>query len=100
MFETGLPDFHKLVVTVLKSTFPKSPHKIIKYRSYKNFSNDLFWDDLNSFLKKENVTLDFTSLASFTKISIDTLNKHTPIKKKYFCAQTTQILLQKPYGKQ
>ena len=25
VFETGLSDFHKLVVTVLKSTFPKSP---------------------------------------------------------------------------
>ena len=40
VFENGLPDFHELVVTVLKSTFPKSPPKIITYRSYKNFSND------------------------------------------------------------
>ena len=29
VFETGLSDFHKLVVTLLKSTFPKSPSKII-----------------------------------------------------------------------
>ena len=42
VFETGLSDFHKLVVTVLKSTFPKSRPKIITYRSYKNFSKDLF----------------------------------------------------------
>ena len=84
MFETGLSDFHKLVVTVLKSTFPKSPPKIITYRSYKNFSNDLFRGDLH-FSKecKENINLDFTSLASFTKIFIDTLNKHAPIKKTY-----------------
>ena len=40
VFETGLSDFHKLVVTVLKSTFPKSPPKIITYRSYKNFYFD------------------------------------------------------------
>ena len=86
VFETGLSDFHKLVVTVLKSTFPKSPPKIITYRSYKNFSNDLFRDDLNSLLSKENMTRDFTSLASFTKIFIDTLNKHAPIKKKYIRA--------------
>ena len=32
------------------------------------------------------MTLDFTSLASFTKIFIDTLNKHAPIKKKYIRA--------------
>ena len=58
VFETGLSDFHKLVVTVLKSTFPKSLPKMITYRSYKNFSNDLFGDDLNSFLSKENMTID------------------------------------------
>ena len=29
------------------------------------------------------MTLDFTSLASFTKMFIDTLNKHAQIKKKY-----------------
>ena len=86
MFETGLSDFHKLSVTVLKSTFPKSSAKIITYRSYKNFSNDLFRDNLNSLLSKENMTHDFTSLASFTRIFIDTLNKHAPIKKKiYLC---------------
>ena len=34
VFETGLSDFHKLVVTVLESTFPKSLPKIITYRSY------------------------------------------------------------------
>ena len=33
VFETGLSDFHKLLVTVLKSTFPKSLPKIIIYRS-------------------------------------------------------------------
>ena len=36
VFEVGLSDFHKLAVTVLKSIFPKSPPKIITYRSYKN----------------------------------------------------------------
>ena len=34
VFETGLSDIHKLVVTVLESTFPKSLPKIITYRSY------------------------------------------------------------------
>ena len=56
---------------------------MITYKSYKNFSNDLFRDDLDSLLNKENMTLDFISLASFTKIFIDALNKYAPIKKKY-----------------
>ena len=37
------------------------------------------------------------SLASFTKIFIETMNKHAPIKKNIL-AQITQILLQKVYG--
>ena len=44
------------------------------------------------------MTLEFTSLTRFTKILIETRNKHAPIKKNQL-AQTTQILLQKTYGK-
>ena len=36
------------------------------------------------------MTLEFTSLASFTKIFIETLNKHAPIKKNIL-VQTKQI---------
>ena len=68
VFETGLSDFHKLVVTVLKSIFPVTPQRVITYICYQSFSNDLFGDDLNSWLSKENINLEFTSLTSFTKI--------------------------------
>ena len=33
--ETGLSDFHKLIVTVMKSHIPKQYAKIIKYRNIK-----------------------------------------------------------------
>ena len=92
VFETGLSDFHKLVVTVLKSNFPKLPPNIIIYRSYKNFSNDLLQDDLNSLLSKEYMTLEFISLRSFTKIFIEVLHKHAPIKKKYIRANHTNLV--------
>ena len=64
VFQTELCDLHKLVVTALKSTFPKSLPKIITYRSYKNFSNDLLRDDLSYLLNKEKMSLEFTSLTS------------------------------------
>ena len=38
------------------------------------------------------MTLDFTSLASFIKIFIDTLNKHAPIKKKYIRANHSNFV--------
>ena len=35
--ETGLSDFHKMVVTVLKASFDKQKQNIVNYRDYKNF---------------------------------------------------------------
>ena len=94
VIETGLYDFHKLVETVLKPIFPKSPPKITAYRSYQNSSSNLLRDHLNSLLTKKNMILDFTSLISFTKvfiINLETLNKHAPIKKKYFLANHANL---------
>ena len=97
MCETALSDFHKLVVTVLKSTFPKSHSKIIKYRSYRHFSNNLLRDNFkNHLLNKQNMTLEFTSFTRFTRILIETRNKHAPIKKNII-VESTQILLHKAY---
>ena len=38
--ETGLSDFHKMTVTVMKSYFHKKESKIMKYRDYSNFFNE------------------------------------------------------------
>ena len=43
--ETGLSDFHKMIVTVL-TTFPKQGPSIINYWSYKNFDQTSFKQDL------------------------------------------------------
>ena len=43
--ETGLSDFHKMVVTVMKTTFRKLEPRIVFYRDFKHFCN-------NSYLKK------------------------------------------------
>ena len=44
--ETGLSDFHKLTVTVLKTNFAKLPPKILYYRNYNYFNNEHFRKDL------------------------------------------------------
>ena len=43
--ETGLSHFHKIVITIIKTTFRKLKPKIICYRKYKHFSNDAFKDN-------------------------------------------------------
>jgi len=44
--ETGLSDFHKMTVTVLKTIFKKLPPKSVSYRDYNHFSHQIFRDDV------------------------------------------------------
>ena len=50
VIETGLSDFHLLIVTVLKTSFRKKPPKVIRYRYYKHYSHVNFQHDLKSSL--------------------------------------------------
>ena len=79
--ETGLSDFHKMVVTVLKTTFPKQGPTVINYRNYKNFTETVFRNDLREELRRiEPSDLNYSSFeTTFDKV----LDKHAPIKKKY-----------------
>ena len=49
--KTGLSDFHKLVVTVLKMYLPNNQPKVITYRDYINFDNSRFSEELLSEIK-------------------------------------------------
>ena len=40
--ETGLSDFHKTVVTVLKTSFDKQKPNVVNYRDYRNFRDEYF----------------------------------------------------------
>ena len=81
--ETGLSDFHKLIITVLKTSFRKKTPIIISYMNYKIFHN------LNSV-----TILDYFFLGLTYKISNDDfvtafmciLNAHALIKQKYIRA--------------
>ena len=76
--ETGLSDFHKMTITMMKLYFPKQRPKVIEYRNYKKFSNVDFQRDL---LKMINV--NDCNLSTFLDASLKTLNRYAPIKKKY-----------------
>ena len=51
--ETGLSDFHKLTITILKTFFPKKAPKLIKYRNYKKFDSEKFKFELSLLLDNE-----------------------------------------------
>ena len=77
--ETGLSDFHKLVVTVMKTTYKKSQPKIINYRSYKYFNSESFREELIQIEANGNNCDE--SFKNFTSSCSVILNKHT-LKKK------------------
>ena len=75
---TGLSDFHKLVLSVFKTTFPKPKPKEITYRSFKNFSEKNFNQELRTNLRERCIR----NCAYFENVFLDTLNEHAPLKKK------------------
>ena len=88
--ETGLSDFHKLVVTILRTRFELLPPKIIKYRNYKNFNGDefrfLFNKRLNDF-NADDITVDIFKMTFF-----NFLLKFAPLKKKYLRANHSRFV--------
>ena len=81
VFETGLSDFHKLTFTVLKQYYPKQKPKVVFYRKYKNFRNDLFRSKLENELS--NYDINNMKYNIFLRTFLKILDKHAPMKKKY-----------------
>ena len=87
VIETGLSDFHKLTVTVLRPFLKKSEPKIIFYRDYKNFTNDNYQLLIEELSGNVNITNN-TALDSFLDISREALNKTAPLKQKFVRANS------------
>ena len=83
MTETGLSDFHKMTVTVMKSTFEKLKPNIVHYRDHRKLLNDKFRENLISRLSTENIKVDCNGMETFLLICTKTLDELAPQKKKY-----------------
>ena len=81
--ETGLSDFHKTTLTLMKVFYKKQEPNIVTYRYYKHFSNEAFMFDIrNSIIQmtSEKNGLEFDRF----KIALDkAIQRHAPIKKRY-----------------
>ena len=65
VIETGLSDFHRMTVTVMKATFEKLQPRVVNYRGYKYFDNYRFRADLLSELSKANIEENEEGLSDF-----------------------------------
>ena len=88
--ETGLSDFHKMVVTVLKTSFDKQKPNVVNYIDYRNFRDEVFRQDL----QKEIADLDVQRLTytSFQSAFGHVLDKHAPMKKRYIRANDSPFM--------
>ena len=80
IIETGLSDFNKLTVTVLKSYFKKLKPNELVYCDFKKFSNQQFRTELVKELNKNNFGENQFELLQ--TISLGLFNKLAPLKKK------------------
>ena len=78
--ETGISDFHKLTITVLKTKFKRYPPSVISYRDFSSYCPNVFREELHSILSFD---LSYIDNDTFTQIVVELLDKHCPIKLKY-----------------
>ena len=83
-----MPDFHKLVLTVLKSILQKNKPKEVIYRDYKNFDSFLFHDEAKKVMDLDKINL----CPMFEELFLKVLDKHAPIKKKAVRANHTKYV--------
>ena len=71
-----------MTVTVMRKIFKKLESRTISYRSYKQFSNEVYRESLLHELSKEVFVNNDDILQRFCDINIDILNRHAPRKRK------------------
>ena len=82
VLETGLSDFHKMTVSILKMHFRKLRPKVISYRDFTKFENERIMDSPYLALNIQNI--DYTkNLDLFFNIHQNELNHRAPREKKY-----------------
>ena len=85
VIETGLSDFHRMTVSVLKMHFRKLPPKVITYRNFSNYDNANFINSLNDVLNEhENQEHLLNDPDYFYKVCTEVLNRTLPKRKNMF----------------
>ena len=74
----------------MKVFYKKQKPKMIQYRSYKNFDNQVFQRELNSELLK--INLNNAELSEFTEIFLSILDKYAPKKQKFIRANNSNFV--------
>ena len=92
VIETGLSDFHKMSLTVMKVFYKKQRPKIIRYGNFCNFDNELFINEVKNSIEQEYCQNQSLEFGSFKKKVDNILQKHAPLKKRYVRANQAPFI--------
>ena len=90
--QTGLSDFHKMTIIIMKTTFRKQEPKIIHYWNYNFFSKNSFKEDLLLEASSNGHALKPDNLAPFVNAGMKALNRHVPVTKRYVRTNQTRFM--------
>ena len=79
---TGLSDWHGMVTTMFRAHVKKIQPTQIKYRSFKNFSEEAFLLELEECMRERNISNEFDPFESFSSDFKNILESHAPLKFK------------------
>ena len=89
---TGLSDFHKMTLTVLKSSFAKQKPRVLIYCNYKFFNNTLFRDQVLNKLTNSNLQTSDKDLKHFKETCLSVVNTIAPLKSRFIRANQASFI--------
>ena len=72
--------------------YKKQRPKIIRYRNYRNFDNELFINEVKNSIEQEYCQNQSLEFGSFKKKVDNILQKHAPLKKRYVRANQAPFI--------
>ena len=89
--KAGLNDWHMLIATTLRSTFIKLSRKTVKYRSYKNFNETTFLQELDEKLIQGDLYCSVDPYFKLTEIFSSILNNM--LQSNLYKLEETKLIL-------
>ena len=86
IIETGISNFHKMTVTVMKMHFKQQDPRFINYRDYKRLNTQSFSQDISPNLHEESVNIN--QLEKFLNVFKKVFDIQAPIEKR--CIRANQ----------
>ena len=93
----GISDFHKMVVSVMKTHYKKQKPKTVQYKNYKHFHEQSFNFELNNELLK--IDINNSELKEFNETFLKVLEISMLRENRNMLEPIILIILKKLFGK-